>query len=187
MRAFIALEVGEEIREAIVRLQGQLRGVGGGRISWARPETMHLTLVFLGDISAGQGEALAAGLDTVARKQAPFVLRASGCGMFGGARRPRVIWAGFEACPALEDLQASVADMARSQGVALERRPFKAHLTLGRIRAVGDVDALTSAVSSVKNTIHGSVEISRVLLMKSTLKPQGAEHSVVHAAILKGD
>jgi 2'-5' RNA ligase len=187
IRAFIALEINEDVRRSLGALQAELKE-SGAQVSWVRPENIHLTLVFLGNVFEALVGPLSRRLDAIAAEISGFSLQVSGTGTFGSKRHPRVVWAGIEGVPPeLEELHGKVAAAVRELDVPLENRPFRAHLTLGRVRSSRNVDALTSAVTSAKNTRHGAVDVRRVLLMRSRLDPQGAQYSILHESALKGE
>lgn len=185
LRTFVALEIGEDVRASLRAAQERLKAAGAS-VSWVPVGNIHLTLVFLGHIFESRVAALAEGLDQVAGKFEPFAFEVTGLGVFGSARHPRVIWAGVQAPPVLEALQREVAGVATSLGIALDDRPFRPHLTLGRVRGPQNLGALTSAFAAIKNTPHGSVRVGRLLLMRSQLDPRGARYSVLHESRLKG-
>ncbi len=186
LRAFIAVEITAEVREKLAVLQSKLRKAGG-RVGWVAPENIHLTMAFLGNVFAAQVAALSEALDAVAAGFKPFQFEVSDVGFFGSPKSPRIIWAGVaEEMPNLIDLQKLVAARVVGLGLPLENRPFKPHLTLGRVRSGKRADELTSALTSAKNTAFGWVPVQRLLLMQSHLEHQGVRYSILHESALKG-
>jgi 2'-5' RNA ligase len=186
LRLFLALPVPASVREALVAVQADLRQTGG-KVSWVRPENLHVTLVFLGDVVTGRVDAVRRVVEEAVPMYPGFDLYARGVGAFGSARSPRVVWAGFDSVPAaLVEMHGLLAEGLRGIGFDVERRAFKAHVTLGRVRSARGVDALTSAMASVKNAAFGPVPVRRVQLMRSDLGPQGARYTVLHEVMLKG-
>jgi 2'-5' RNA ligase len=186
IRAFIAIEISDEVREGLKALQQDLKRTGA-RVGWVAPENIHLTLVFLGDVFRSQVEPLANVLDVVAAEIVPFRYEVAGSGFFGSLRSPRVIWVGVnEQGNAVTEIQARAVAAVREVGLKTEDRPFHPHLTLGRIRSAGRVEELTSLLASAKSTTFGSVEVRRLLLMQSHLEHQGVRYSVLHESALKG-
>ncbi len=125
IRAFVAITPPATVRDALLAAQ---EGLPQG---WraADEAQFHLTLVFLGALPRPDLEDVALALEGL--HAAPFLLRVSGVGVFGGGE-PRTLWAGLAPCPALAALQARVAQAARGAGVAIERRRFTPHVTLAR-------------------------------------------------------
>ena len=187
IRAFIAIEIPDEVRTALVRVQQRLRKVGA-KVSWAPPENIHLTLLFLGDVGAALIPDVERELDRMADTVPPFAMAVDGVGSFGSPKSPRVIWAGVaESTGTLAELQMRLAGAVRALGVPLEDRPFHAHLTLGRVRSSRGAGALTSALSSASVTVHESIRVDRVSLFESRLHPEGARYTILHSATLKGE
>ncbi len=186
-RLFVGIRLDPEIRTSLARAQDRLRRAGA-RVSWVRPENLHLTLAFLGDTYAERLSDLAAALDGAAAAIAPFTLDVGGLGSFGRPRSPRVVWAGIAGPPpALTTLHPRIAAALRACGVPLEARPFAAHVTLGRVRSARGAEALTSALGSPMNPPPGGrLAVDRADLMRSKLGPQGPIYTVLHESRLKG-
>ncbi|HOW97612.1 MAG TPA: RNA 2',3'-cyclic phosphodiesterase [Kiritimatiellia bacterium] len=186
LRAFIALEISDEVRAALDRLQRDLMR-GEARVGWVTPARIHLTLAFLGDIFAAQLPGLADALDAVAEGCPPFAFDVAGTGAFGPPKSPRVVWAGVEEpTGALVRLQAAAAVAVTGLGFRIEERAFHPHLTLGRVRDRRGAADLTSRLESFRTLRCGRVEVRRVLLLQSVLSSQGAEYRVRHSSELKG-
>lgn len=186
LRAFCAVDISEGIRSGLFDLQQRLRDTGA-RVGWVAPDNIHLTLVFLGDVFGAQVRPLSELLDAVARTTPPFSMEVAGTGFFGSPRSPRVLWVGVRDSPVLQQLQHALAQSVRAFGIPLENRPFRPHLTLGRVRPGAPSHELTSVLSSANNTAFGTVLVDRLWLMRSRLKHQGVDHSVLHESQLKGD
>src|SRR4051812_450647 len=138
MRLFIAIELDEGAREAVAaaqrRLQAAWHDSDRSALKWIRPEHMHLTLVFLGEVDASRSQAVA---DAVERPLAGerFQLELGGLGMFPPAGAPRVLWLGLTAgSPDVAAVQREMANRIEQLGIPLERRAFHPHLTLARWR-----------------------------------------------------
>ncbi|MFH0878132.1 MAG: RNA 2',3'-cyclic phosphodiesterase, partial [Lentisphaerota bacterium] len=100
---------------------------------------------------------------------------------------PRILWAGVEdPSSGLRTLQQDIERGVRELGFKIEDRPFKPHLTLGRVRSGFRADELTSAMAFDKNTNFGVVEVKHVLLMQSQMGHQGVRYTVIHESALKG-
>ena len=144
MRAFVAIDISDQVRRAIAELLDGLRPLDSG-VRWSRPEGLHVTLKFLGEISAEQAEAARQGLAAV-RGPVPFPVAIRGAGYFPNERAPRVVWLGVEAGPELAELAGAVEAALSSLGFPKENRPFSPHLTLARLRAPGRVPAVQEAL-----------------------------------------
>ena len=189
IRAFIAIPLSDEMLATLGHIAAQLRqGPGGGAGRWVRPEGIHLTLKFLGDVPGERLSVIGAVLDKVCRAHAPFALRLAALGCFPNARRPRVIWAGVEEeTGRLERLQAAVERELAREGFPREERRFTPHLTLARVHeraAREEVAALGSAVATYTAVEMPTMTARAVLLIQSDLRPGGAVYTVRHEALL---
>lgn len=174
-RVFLALDLPDEVRRALARVQQELRRAAV-RVGWVAPENLHLTLVFLGDVFGTTLRALEASLRRSAEAASPLRLELQGVGAFGSPGHPRVLWAGIPAPPEeLFALQRSCADVVRAAGVVLEARPFAAHVTLGRVRpgAAAGAAALTSLLQCHINTPFGCAPVRTLRLVRSRLEARG--------------
>jgi 2'-5' RNA ligase len=171
VRAFVALELDERLRESIGDLQKQLRPRLAG-IRLARPEGIHLTLRFLGPTSPAQVEKLGPLLAEAASSCPPADARVAGLGTFPARGRPRVLWLGLEVEASILDLQRACERAARSVGFEREERPFTAHLTLGRWRAPAPRPDLPAVDL-------GTIRLERLVLFRSDLRPDGAVYTSV--------
>ena len=135
MRLFIAIDVPEAVRDALVGAQHSLRERASARLRWTRPDAMHLTLKFLGDVDAARVPSLSRVVAGVAARHHPFGLSVSRLGAFPGGRRLQVVWAGIEGdLQALGALRDALESELAAEGYAAEARAFRPHVTLGRTR-----------------------------------------------------
>ena len=135
VRAFVAIELPDRAKDALARVVGELRAAQLGGLRAVRPEGIHLTLKFLGDVPADRIDAIGAAAERAAGHHTPFALLLSGVGAFPSGRAPRVLWAGIAGdLDSLGALQASVDGCLADLGFARERRAFNPHLTLARLR-----------------------------------------------------
>lgn len=190
IRSFVAVELGPCIRavlgQAIARLQAE---EGGGLVRWVSPESIHLTLKFLGDVDAGRIGIVSRALDRVAAAHAPFQLALGDLGCFPNARRAKVFWIGVEDSEdRLQALVEGLEDALARLGFEHETRPFAAHLTLGRVRRDAPPSRVAPLASeSVLDLTRGlTVAVSGISLIRSDLTPSGAVYSQLHHAVLKG-
>ncbi len=184
VRAFVALELSETLRLALMDVPQSLRRLAG-RVNWAAPENWHVTLFFLGDVFEEQVSAMRNALNAAAESLVPFSFEVKGLGWFGPARAPRVIWAGLGAGARLvAECHSSVLASLRPLGFAGEERPFVPHITLGRVRAAGG--NLTEALTAWSERFFGTQSAVRLALMRSQLSPRGAVYSSLHTADFRG-
>jgi RNA 2',3'-cyclic 3'-phosphodiesterase len=191
LRAFIAIQLSDEMKRQIGSVQAELKREvsGSGRrgkavkIGWTQPEGIHLTLKFLGDIQETQVEALREILHRVAAPARPFTLEARGLGAFPTPRAPRVIWLGLHGSnddmAELQRLQVAVEDGVASLGFPKEALAFTPHLTLARIRDRVEAGALEPVLTAQQNRVVGKFAASSVKLIKSELRPSGAVYTTL--------
>ncbi len=177
VRTFIAIEMPPEVRQYLDRCQERLRGAGG-KVRWVRTDLVHLTLVFLGEVSVERIEALGAAVGAAVAGFGPLALRAGGAGQFPPRGWPRVIWIGIdEVTGALLRLQKAVADAAAPFAENVEKRAYRPHLTLGRVRGGSGLDELSAAVADMADRQGPPFEAAEVVVMKSVLSRQGPIYS----------
>jgi len=169
VRAFVALELEAQLREAMGDLQARLRP-RLGQVHLARPDGIHLTLRFLGDTSPAQVETLRPLLAAAAAACPPAEVAASGLGMFPERGGPRVLWLGLDVPPAIHELQKACERAALAAGFEEEDRPFKAHLTLGRWRD-------RAARPELPAVDLGTTRLDTLVLFESDLRPGGAVYT----------
>ncbi|MFB3920316.1 MAG: RNA 2',3'-cyclic phosphodiesterase [Terriglobia bacterium] len=174
MRAFIAIDLPEEIRAALSRNQAELRNACRDA-GWTRPEGIHLTLKFLGEISDEQVREMTEALHACTPFEA-FSVEVNGFGFFPDARRPKVFWAGVQAPPDLANLAERVESAMEKLGIARERRAYSPHLTLARFRFPKPQPELKALAEARADTTLGHFEVSEFFLFESRLHPQGAQY-----------
>ena len=186
MRVFLAVEATEAIMARLSALQEELLGAGA-RVSWAAPAGLHITLRFLGEVEDARIPPLADALAAVAARHAPFAVRVAGVGAFPSARRPRTVWAGVtEGEAQLSALAADVEAVVEGAGFPPEERPFRAHLTLGRVREVPGTARLTERLGAHERDDFGELPVTVISVMCSELSPQGARYTALHRLPLTG-
>lgn len=185
MRAFVAIELSESARRAVEELIARLRETKT-RVSWVKPENLHLTLRFLGDVDPTQVEALRAMMAKELAGLEPFRISLSGCGAFPNLRRPRLIWVGLsEPWAAIEEVYGVCERCARAIGLDKNLKSYHPHVTLGRIRSAGSVAPLTKAIETESGFHGGDFEVASVSLFRSTLARDGAVYNKLDEFALK--
>lgn len=183
VRAFIAAPLEGPVYDKIVLLQRELAAVLPS-VRWVRPQTMHLTLAFLGDISEESLEKIGGSMLSIGDIFAPVDVTIGGLGAFPSLERPRVVWLGLDGGQPLLDLQAAVADMLLNLQVPWDDKPFKPHLTLGRCRQ--PVPHIDQRLAPFMHSQCGRLNLSRLVLYESRLTSQGALHLPRNETMLTG-
>jgi 2'-5' RNA ligase len=181
LRAFLAAEIGEGARRAAAAAAARLaREVRGREVRWAQPATYHLTLRFLGEIEPDRAAPLVARVREALAGVAPFELRLGAVTAFPGPRRPRVIVATVEPEAPLVALARGVEAAVVRAGFPPEERPFRPHLTLGRVRDRAHPALVAGPLSAEP------FRVAEVVLYRSDLQPEGALHTPLERMALGG-
>lgn len=133
MRLFVALPITEPASSSVRDHLARCRALAWP-VRWARDEAPHLTLKFLGEVSAERLEAVGGAVRRAAERCGPIELALHRVGAFPSAGHARVLWLGIDAPPALELLQHRLECECAALGVPLEARLFRPHVTLGRVQ-----------------------------------------------------
>lgn len=179
MRTFIAIEIPENIKKELIEAQNKLKG-SGVEAGWTRPEGIHLTLKFLGEVDESRIPEIMAALTQAIQGHTAFRIKISGAGAFPNLRNARVAWIGVAgALMNLAALQKSVEASMASLNFEPEERAFTPHLTLARIKFIRSRDAWLKAFEQIKDIQLPEFEVTGVSLMKSELRRTGAIYTEV--------
>jgi RNA 2',3'-cyclic 3'-phosphodiesterase len=182
MRCFIAITISEQIRKSLARLQNELRGkadVRKGDVKWVNPETIHLTLKFLGEIKDEQAVEVCNVTRDVAGRHQGFELEVAEVGHFGGTSA-RVLWVGAgQSCDALLKLQQDLEEQLDLAGWPKEGRKFAAHLTVCRVRNSKAGSKLAQLIRPYKDFKLGTMSADSVSVYQSQLTSEGPIYTVL--------
>lgn len=189
-RLFIALELPAPVITLLESRQGWLKQRAPSHtVKWVRPDTIHLTLKFLGDVSIHKIDTLKERLALAAHDQQAFTLATAACGCFPNTQRPRVVWVGLKGdLRALQTLRDSVEMHIAPLGYPTENRPFRPHLTLGRVRQEAkqhDVRKLGDIIADADFPDEAQWSPTQITLFRSELTPQGALYTSLHHVTLE--
>ena len=184
MRAFIAIAVPESLLKSCQNIVAQLRGLNlQGR--FAKTQSIHLTLQFLGNIEEDQIVGIAQVLEQAGREVAPFDLEVGRLGVFPQLANPRVVWLGVEPVDGLMKLQSKIQRGLEPLGFPREKRDFHPHLTLFRLKSRKNLSPLTEYLKAEgPHQKAGVIQAEQIHLYQSILKPQGAEYLKLFTARL---
>ncbi len=183
VRCFIAIDIGEETRREIETLIRALRRLGPD-LKWLTGGQIHLTLKFLGNTEETMVVRIEEALKAVAAAHRRFTLTAAGTGVFPDYSRPRVLWIGISGPEELDILYNDIETAMERLGYRREARTFRPHLTIARVKTQKGLTPLLRELRGYKEREFGKIEVSEILLMKSTLKPTGAEYERLFSAAL---
>jgi 2'-5' RNA ligase len=180
MRLFVAVEIPAAVRDNLVALIDELRAADDSsskcRARWVRPENLHVTLKFIGNVDAGKQEAIRAALTEV-RCGNEVELRFRRLGFFPNDKRPRVLWVGIDPSPNLKPLANEIDTSMGKLGIPRETREFAPHLTLARFDPPGISETLRAAAQ--KDSVHefGALRAVEFHLIESKTRPTGAKYT----------
>jgi 2'-5' RNA ligase len=176
-RAFIALEIGERIdwsafRQELLEADSAVRPV--------RPEQLHATLRFLGDVDEGLvgrlGDVMRASVEGVP----PFTIKFAGAGAFPSPKKARVVWIGMRGAGPLEAIAASLERSVVGLGLPSEGRAFRPHVTCARAKGDRMLKGLETILTRWADAEFGSMEVASIALKRSVLTPTGPIYTDVH-------
>jgi 2'-5' RNA ligase len=175
-RYFVAIDLGPGVLGALGEAQEGLRESGGPPIRWTRPESMHLTLKFLGgSVARSAVEGAVAALGPALAGSGPFGIAVRGLGAFPSPKQARVLWAGVEdPSGGLSALQSSVE--SKTAGLGPPAGDFHAHITLGRLKGRGRGADLSGPIEAMADRRFGPVDVHEAVLYRSELGPQGPRY-----------
>ena len=189
IRSFIAIELPDDLKLALIRLQEQLQSGKSTSVKWVDPYNIHLTLKFLGNISTDIVDKVTRALEEAVRGISPFHLETKGLGAFPSLKRVQVVWVGITGeVDRLSQLQQRIESSLASLGFVSESRPFTPHLTLARLRDRATTDEqqnLGQLIASTSLETVYSLDVDSVHLMRSQLTREGPIYSRISSVKLK--
>ena len=189
IRSFIAIELPDGLKLALTRLQDQLKSGSQAPVKWVDPKGIHLTLKFLGDISADMVDKITIALEDAVRGISPFNLEVKGLGAFPSLKRAQVVWVGVTGeVGRLSQLQQGIESSLATLGFVPESRKFTPHLTLARLRdraTPEERQSLGQLIASTRFEATYTIRVDTISLMRSQLTREGAIYSQISSVKLK--
>ncbi|ATW24228.1 2'-5' RNA ligase [Candidatus Formimonas warabiya] len=181
MRTFIALELNSPVRDQLAQISAPFLGKNR-EIKWVAPENLHLTLKFLGEITANQCEGIKNALKEICAKHHPFSLTFQGLGAFPHFRSPKIIWAGVNDSAPLLGLVKDISSLIK----AGDGKDFRPHITLARIKENSPrlLDVIKD-LEEKRSHLFGTVKIEGISFMESVLRPAGPIYQKISFSKLK--
>ena len=177
IRTFVAVLLDEELRRRISDVQQRAMKLAP-TVKWVSPVNFHATLKFLGDVRLDKLSVVQEAMDEVAGKLPAFDISIRGMGVFPTPRRPRVIWVGVEeGREQLVALAKAVEDRLVRAGFEKDDKPFRSHITIGRVREGRPVEGLTEGLGEIDASDLGTQRIASIHVMESVLQPGGPSYS----------
>ncbi len=186
MRSFIAIEIPPGVKTELAALIERLR-VCRVRAAWAKPDTMHLTLHFLGEVSEDHIATIRESLAMKTQSIPPFELRVAGTGAFPNVLKPSVIWVGLAPLDGgLDRLHKLVQETVEGAGLSCDRKAFRPHVTLARMKERDRTGELARLLGAESGFTAGSFRVESVTLFSSRLTRAGAIHNPLATFDLQG-
>lgn len=168
LRVFVGIALPDDIRAALADLKV---GMPGAR--WIPPENMHITVAFIGEIDEGAAEDAHEALGRI--RVPAFATRLFEIGHFGDGNRARALWIGVERAEPLMRLNDKVETALSQEGIPVERRKYRPHVTLARLKNV-PADRLGTFMAAHNTFTAGPFAVDRFVLFRSRLGGEGAAY-----------
>jgi 2'-5' RNA ligase len=179
-RIFVAVDISDEARRRVSEYSNALRREFPNlRVGWEKPEKLHLTLKFLGETGENQLKDLVGIVEKTALKISKFRLQISETGVFPSPRNARILWLGVkDEKGSLREISEILESECEKLGFAKEKRNFKSHLTIGRLREPQKSNEI--AQKHLQNGFEPvEFEVSEIVIYESKLQPAGSVYSAV--------
>jgi 2'-5' RNA ligase len=178
IRAFVSVPLPDDIRNRLAKFQQTVRSAGGD-VKWVRPESLHITLKFLGDVAEARIQDVCEAVRLSAAGIPPFTISVEGTGAFPNENRPRVLWVGISEgkTPLIALAGRLEAEMAKI-GFEKEERAYSAHLTIARVRSLAGIEGVVERMRTA-GFAGGRFEAGEVKVMKSDLEKSGAVYTAL--------
>jgi len=179
-RTFCAIELPDEVRSQLASHAKRLReAVPEASASWSKPENVHLTLKFFGNVSPDKLPLISAAASRAIKDSSSFSIRIGGTGVFPKRSRPQVLWVGVEdSSDRLADLQRRLEEEFAHEGFPKENRGYRPHLTIARLRQPEDARQLAEAHIQTKFSFI-DVRVNEFVLFRSELSPKGSQYTAI--------
>jgi len=180
LRLFIAIDIPEHVKKEIGELLGILKKHDAD-VKWIPPENIHLTLKFLGTTPDSLVGKIREALLPLVSSYEPFYITIQSTGVFPSSKYPRIIWIGIIDSDTLIEVRNGIESAMSLLGFQREDKKFHPHLTVGRVRGQKGMISLMQELDHSHDKQFGHFRVDQVKLMKSELKPKGAEYNCLHA------
>lgn len=178
IRTFISINLPvwlkEEVGDVIEELKSSVKPV-----KWVKTDSLHITLKFLGNVDVKKIGGIEKALENLSKEHNPLSLSFNGVGLFPNLKRPKVLWVGVEKNQKLNNLQNSIEEKLALIGYTKEKRPFSAHLTIGRIKDSLNTRGFEQKLSAYNSRHFGDINVDSIFLMKSDLLKEGAKYTII--------
>jgi RNA 2',3'-cyclic 3'-phosphodiesterase len=183
IRTFIAIELPEKVKTALTSIQRDLKEPGQNFIKWVSPDSIHLTLKFLGNVNIDKVDEIKIAIEEARHRQKPFTIQISEVGAFPNMKNPRVLWVGIAGnIGELIELQKRLDDKLEAVGFTKEKRAFSPHLTLARVAEGAtpqEVAGFSRKLQNYRPNEKMEVEVSGLSFIRSQLFRTGPVYTTL--------
>ena len=180
----MAIEIPGTVISMLKKVQADLKAHDFG-IRWVAPENMHLTLKFLGDIESSEDGKIGDLAESAIKGFEPVTLCVSGTGAFPNIKRPRVVWAGISGqTEILDEIRKRLDIDLEPAGIPMENKPFKGHLTLGRVKKTLPEEAFVREMEKHRGLLSEFFRADRITFFKSDLTSSGPIYTKIRTFFL---
>ncbi len=183
IRAFLAIELPEDVKSILRELTERLDRAGIGGLKSVRPENIHLTVKFFGNVSANRVDSIVGALTPAARGIQPFTLRLGNVGAYPNSRNPRVLWVGLDGdVVSLREAHRRIENALGDINIKPDSRRFSPHLTVARLRDRASPSERRRAAELLLNAAYQTghpITVERLSLMRSILRPEGPQYTTL--------
>lgn len=183
VRIFLSIPIEGDVKNKLIEMK-QILNAASLPIKYVEDENLHINLKFIGETSSEKIDMLKDCFSKYSQQFSSFSLEIKKMGLFPDPRRPRVIWAGITPEKALFKLQQQIEDDCASIGLEKEKRRYKPHITLGRVKSAKNKDQLLQLANSFENKFFGTLSVNTFHIVKSVLTPSGPQYSSLYETIL---
>lgn len=184
MRAFIAIELPENIKNTLSKIQDELKTILP-KVSWIKPQNLHLTLKFLGDISPRQFKEIKRIIAEAGQETPAFKVKLDDLGVFPSLRQARIIWAGINQDTLVKQLAEILETKIAVIGIPKEKREFSSHITIARVKNPLNPEPSETGLKKAKiDLLSANLEFNAggITLFESVLGAQGSSYTVLEKA-----
>jgi len=188
MRAFIAIELPQEVKNSLSHLQGKLKAAGAD-VKWVAPENIHLTLKFLGEIDEKKIDKITYIIEDIAKNISSFYIRVCSLGAFPKINIPRVIWVGIDKGDnEIKEIVRGLEEKIAEAGIPKKDGLFSSHITIGRMKSYLNQERLVKDLKSMADNLgEENLEFlsDSITLFKSALTSKGPIYEALKEITLK--
>ena len=183
LRAFLAIELSDDVKSILRELTERLDRAGIDGLKPVRPENIHLTVKFFGDINANRIDSIVGTITLAAKAIQPFTLRLGNVGAYPSSRNPRVLWVGIDGdVVSLREAHRRIETALEDINIKPDSRKFSPHLTVARLRDRTSPSERRRAPELLLNAAYQTghpITVERLSLMRSILRPEGPQYTTL--------